>query len=1061
MRSPLNIRVTATIKDLVAKIALARQVVASLPNNKTVDIKVREDFSRGLARVEAITARVTAGVADLGRDAARGFQQATPPALGFTGVLSRMSVALRRIPPLLQGIAVVTVATVVPAIIALTAAIAGAVVALAALSAALVAAAGPAIAVFVGAFTSISKVLQVRQLRQQALDSQTRRGASIQRQATAADEARHKAGLALRDAHEQVAAAEEALAEARRNAAQQIADDRDAAVQAAQQVADAQRALAEATIQAYRNMQDAFNEAIDAQSRLAHSRIDIQRQKLNLKDDQAELKKLREAAGLAGSGFDDLFKKFQDVHVDTSGIAAALEKAGVGKGTDPDLQRQIQEQLLKIKEDHLDIKDSIQAEKEAQQQANRAQQDANRFRREGIKADQGYISAVENLTTAQHDAAKAAQTLADAEKQGIAGNPAVLSAQRSLRDARQRSSEAADTYHQKLKAIKKGESDAGGTTDLYREKLSKLTDGQRNLLGAIDFLVKAYKFALAPAVDSVLGGMASALKSTGVAAIIFRQKLKGVGDAWGEEIRKMGHFVLRPDNLFAFADFADASKRLTHTFGGALRSLFGTIINVAQAAMPLLESEVGKVADAFKGWETGTENIEAIRKNIKPGVTVLNLFVKGLIAIGKALFGIFLSGQKPIIDFVKFLADGLESFAKWTRSTRGKNQIAQFFKDTLPFVKSFIKLIIAFGKTFITTIQILFPILEPFLKSLIEIVNVLNFLLRVINFLLGPFKTLIGVVGAIALTGVFAGKVLKGLELIFGALDFAVGIALRALLDFGEKLLGPFRTAIPAAIRLLTRLKNTVGRVLGAVVELAGRVLKPVVSVIAGPFRAAWGAVRGVFGRVLNPLVTLVKGIVSGIGDAIGGLGNFVRKAGNLASKIGNGIKDGFRGVVGFVGRIFDRLLAAVRSGINTAVVEPLNFIITKLNKIHFKIPGFVPGIGGKSFGVHIGTIDPLAAGGLTTGASVNLIGEAGQEAVLPLTKAVFARLGQGIVSAMRVQSGGVVRGSTLVSAGAGGMTHVDVHLPPAPAAAVPDARYQAIQLGRELRRRGGNGGIT
>jgi hypothetical protein len=30
------------------------------------------------------------------------------------------------------------------------------------------------------------------------------------------------------------------------------------------------------------------------------------------------------------------------------------------------------------------------------------------------------------------------------------------------------------------------------------------------------------------------------------------------------------------------------------------------------------------------------------------------------------------------------------------------------------------------------------------------------------------------------------------------------------------------------------------------------------------------------------------------------------------------------------------------------------------------------------------------------------------------------------------------------------------VNLPPAPAAAIPDARYQAVQLARELTRRGG-----
>jgi phage-related protein len=1062
-KSP-NIRVTATIKDLVAKIALGRQILASLPNDKVVDIKVRENFSRGLARVESIVAGITRDTEKLGNDVSRGFQAATPASLGFSGIMSKLSVGLRRIPPLLQGIAVVTISTLIPAIIALTAAIGGAVVAVAALGAALAAAAGPAVAVFIGVFTSISKVLQVRQLRQQSLDSATRRGASVQRQATAADEARHKAGIALRDSHEQLRAAEEALAQAREQAAQQIADNRDAALEAARAVTDAQHSLAEATIQANRNMQDSFNAVIDAQSRLAHSRIDLSRQKLNLKDDEAELKKLREGLGLAGSSLDDTFKKFQDVHVDTSGIAKALEGAGASdvKGEDA---RKIQEQLLKIKEDHLDIKDSVQAEKEAQQQANRAQQDANKFRRLGIAADDGYRSALEAVATAQRASKKANDALNKSLKEGVNGNPAVLAASRNLRDARQREEEATKTYHDKLKKISKGQTDAGGSADLYRKKLEQLTGSQRKLLGAIDFLVGAYKFALKPAVDSVLGGMASALRSVSFAAILFRGDLKGVGDAWGEEIRKMGHFVLRPDNLFAFHDFAKASATLTHTFGDSLRSLFGLIINVAQAAMPLLLDEASKIKDAFGSWEAGTDNTKKVHDALVPAVKVLNLFIEGAIQVGRAIFGVFEGGNKQIISFVKFLVDGIKGFADFANSASGQKKIAKFFKDTLPFVKTFIKLVVALGKTIAIALEIIFPILEPILKALLTAVNIFNTLLGVVNTLLGPFKGLVGFLISMAIAGGIANKILKGLELVFGALDFVIGIALRAILDFGEKLLGPFKTAIPAAGRLLAKFGRAIATAFRAIVGTVGRVLGPVFDVILRPFRAAWKAVSGVIKAAFNPIVGVVRAVIRGIGDALGKLSDFAKTAGHAAGRIGSGIKDAFRGVVGFVGRIFDRLLGVIKGGINTAVIGPLNAIIHALNKIHFKVPGFVPGLGGKGFGLHFGDIPKLAGGGLTLGSTFAQIGEGGnQEAVLPLTRGVFEKLGQGIVSAMKVSSGGAVRGAALggLTGGSGGFTQVDVHLPPAPAAAVPDARYQAVQLGNDLRRRaGGAGGLT
>lgn len=51
-----------------------------------------------------------------------------------------------------------------------------------------------------------------------------------------------------------------------------------------------------------------------------------------------------------------------------------------------------------------------------------------------------------------------------------------------------------------------------------------------------------------------------------------------------------------------------------------------------------------------------------------------------------------------------------------------------------------------------------------------------------------------------------------------------------------------------------------------------------------------------------------------------------------------------------------------------------------------FKIPGWVPGIGGKGFDVP--NIPMLAEGGIVTGPTLAMIGEAGPEAVIPLDRA-------------------------------------------------------------------------
>jgi hypothetical protein len=79
---------------------------------------------------------------------------------------------------------------------------------------------------------------------------------------------------------------------------------------------------------------------------------------------------------------------------------------------------------------------------------------------------------------------------------------------------------------------------------------------------------------------------------------------------------------------------------------------------------------------------------------------------------------------------------------------------------------------------------------------------------------------------------------------------------------------------------------------------------------------------------------------------------------------VGNAIKNAFQAAFKFVAEIWN----------NT------------VGKLNFKIPGWVPGIGGKEFGVP--TIPTFANGGIVTGPTVGLIGEAGPEAIIPLSRA-------------------------------------------------------------------------
>ncbi|MBC7193865.1 tape measure protein [Marinobacter sp.] len=89
---------------------------------------------------------------------------------------------------------------------------------------------------------------------------------------------------------------------------------------------------------------------------------------------------------------------------------------------------------------------------------------------------------------------------------------------------------------------------------------------------------------------------------------------------------------------------------------------------------------------------------------------------------------------------------------------------------------------------------------------------------------------------------------------------------------------------------------------------------------------------------------------------------------------------------------VWDGICGAIKGAIN-GIIKAINLLIQGLNRIHITVPDWVskvPGfawLGGKSFGFDIKEIPTLAAGGIVTRPTLAAIGEAGPEAVVPLSR--------------------------------------------------------------------------
>lgn len=160
-------------------------------------------------------------------------------------------------------------------------------------------------------------------------------------------------------------------------------------------------------------------------------------------------------------------------------------------------------------------------------------------------------------------------------------------------------------------------------------------------------------------------------------------------------------------------------------------------------------------------------------------------------------------------------------------------------------------------------------------------------------------------------------------------------------------------------------------------------ILQRVDDFLQGIFLTDWTKVFGPgLGDILNAFFANVKNIWDAVKRIFDGVIDFIR-----------GVFTGdweraWRGVQNIFGGIFDGLTAMAKAPINGIIgllngaIGGINGLIGGLNKISFSLPSWVPGVGGKSFGINIpymGKIPYLAKGGILSQGSA-IVGEAGPE---------------------------------------------------------------------------------
>ncbi|MBC8546119.1 hypothetical protein H8711_04115 [Clostridiaceae bacterium NSJ-31] len=189
--------------------------------------------------------------------------------------------------------------------------------------------------------------------------------------------------------------------------------------------------------------------------------------------------------------------------------------------------------------------------------------------------------------------------------------------------------------------------------------------------------------------------------------------------------------------------------------------------------------------------------------------------------------------------------------------------------------------------------------------------------------ILGGFKDFfVGIfTGDIGLAISGAGKIFEGLGTVFNTVVDAIKNMFLSFLDWlNEKTNGKFSGIINIAKAIITGFFDYIKSIAGVWIDGIKQIFQGLITFFTGVFTGDWDMVW------------------QGIKDIFGGIWNII--VGQLETAV-------------------------------NFIIKGVNWLIDQLNKIHFEFPDWVPGVGGKSFGINISHVREIQLPRLAEGAVI------------------------------------------------------------------------------------------
>lgn len=358
---------------------------------------------------------------------------------------------------------------------------------------------------------------------------------------------------------------------------------------------------------------------------------------------------------------------------------------------------------------------------------------------------------------------------------------------------------------------------------------------------------------------------------------------------------------------------SDSAANSAKTFRKSLANLSASFGQFLLALTPLIQVATSLIVK-FNNLDDGTKKIIIVIAGLIAGIFPLLLaFSKTITAIHNIKTG-FVALNKGIKGGIV----GLKNFTKATKN--GTNAIGKFGKGIVSVTKAIVRFMINLAKSTLQLIK----------NGALWVANKVKML---------AYKT-----AQIAVTGAT-----KAMTLAQKALNLAmkmnpIGLVITLLLGLAVVFVTLYNKC--------EWFRNGVNKVWSFITS----VFTKFSNFLTGIFTTDWTKSFGVFGNIINGFVKNIENRFNAIKQIFNGVIEFVK-----------GVFTGdwsraWQGVVDIFGGIMNGLGAVIKAPLNT-VISLVNMAIDGLNKISFTAPDWIPGVGGKHFGVNIPKMNYLYTG--------------------------------------------------------------------------------------------------